>query len=89
LRKSPKRVVDFWAWGPRRRRRASCVGRESPAEAAGIKEGDVIVKIDGAAISNKENLQKLLKEKAADEKLMLVIVRNGKEKEITVRLGEK
>ena len=91
--KKPKKGSGFLGVGTEEtaegKLRVTKVGRESPAEAAGIKEGDVIVKIDGAAISNKENLQKLLKEKAADEKLMLVIVRNGKEKEITVRLGEK
>jgi len=65
------------------------VGRESPAEAAGIKEGDIILKINGSEISSKELMQTMLKEKAADEKLVIIILHNGKEKEIKVQLGEK
>lgn len=69
--------------------RVTKVGRESPAETAGIKEGDVILKINGIEISSKDLMQTMLKEKAADEKLVIIILHNGKEKEIKVQLGEK
>lgn len=69
--------------------RVTKIGRESPAETAGIKEGDVILKIDGKDMNNKDDMQKLLKEKAADDKLVILLLRDGKEVEITVRLAER
>lgn len=65
------------------------VGRESPAELVGIKAGDVILKIDGEEIKNKSAMQKLLKDKAADDKLVILLQREGKEIEVTVRLAER
>lgn len=65
------------------------VGRESPAELVGIKAGDIILKIDGTEIKNKAAMQKLLKDKAADDKLLILLQRDGKEIEVTVRLSER
>lgn len=65
------------------------IGRESPAESAGIKVGDFILELDGKKIKNKEAMQKLLKDKAADDKLVLLLLRDGKEMEITLRLSKR
>lgn len=65
------------------------VGRESPAETAGIKVGDIVIKIDGKDVKNKDAMQKYLKDKAADDKLVIVLLREGKEKEISLRLGAR
>lgn len=69
--------------------RVTKIGRESPAESAGIKVNDIILKIDGKDIPNKDAMQDYLKEKAADDKLVVTLQREGKEIEVTLRLTER
>jgi serine protease Do len=65
------------------------VGRETPAEAAGIKQGDVLRKMDGVDIRSKEQFQKLLGEKSPGDKVQLEFERGGKPLKMEVRLGER
>lgn len=58
----------------------------SPAEKAGLKEKDVITKVDGAAIDERNSLVSLVSRKAVGEKVDLTIIRDGKEQSITVTL---
>lgn len=87
----PKKGSGFLGIGtedtPEGQIRVTEIGRESPAETAGIKVGDIILKMDGKELKNKAAMQKMLKDKAADEKLLILLLRDGKEMEITLRLG--
>lgn len=65
------------------------VGRESPAEKAGLKAGDILLKMDGVDLTTKEQFQELLKEKAPDDRVALELLRNGKPETLTLRLGER
>jgi serine protease Do len=65
------------------------VGRESPAEKAGVKSGDILLKLDGTELKTKEQFQELLKEKAPDDRVALELLRNGKPEILTFRLGER
>jgi serine protease Do len=65
------------------------VGRESPAEKAGVKAGDILLKLDGTELRSKEQFQELLKEKAPDDRVALELLRNGKPETLTFRLGER
>lgn len=65
------------------------VGRESPAEKAGLKPGDVLLRMDGVELASKEQLQELLKEKAPDDRVALELLRSGKVETLTLRLGER
>jgi len=69
--------------------RVSKVGRESPAEKAGIVEGDVILKLNGKPLATRDDLQGMLKEMAAGDKLALEMLRNGKPETLVLRLGER
>jgi serine protease Do len=69
--------------------RVSKVGRESPAEKAGIVEGDIILKFNGTALSTREQLQELLKEMAAGDKLTLDMLRKGRPETLKLKLGER
>jgi serine protease Do len=65
------------------------VGRESPAEKAGLKPGDVLLRMDGVDLATKEQFQDLLKEKAPDDRVALELLREGKSETLTLRLGER
>lgn len=69
--------------------RVTQIGRESPAESAGIRVGDIWIKMDDVSISNKASMRDYLKTKAAGEMMRLVFKRDGKDWEIVLRLGEK
>ncbi len=56
------------------------------AESAGIKEGDVILKIDGKDVNKTNELQSYIAGKSAGTKVDLTIFRDGKEIDKTVTL---
>jgi len=65
------------------------VGKDSGAETAGIKVGDVLLSLNGEPINEKEKLTSLVFERFPGDKLVFVVLRDGAETEITVILGEK
>lgn len=65
------------------------VGRKSPAETAGLKEGDVILKLNDTPVATREDLQKLLKEMAAGDEIALELERGGKTETLTLNLGAR
>ena len=65
------------------------VGRETPAEKAGIKEGDVLLKLNGTDLAAREQLQDLIKEMAAGDKLEIEGQRGGKPQIFKLKLGER
>jgi serine protease Do len=62
---------------------------DGPAANAGIETGDVILELEGEALTDKEHFQSILKEKTRGEEVELLIMRNGEQKKLTVKLGEK
>lgn len=65
------------------------VGSKSPAETAGLKEGDVILRLNGTPLAKREDLQNLLKEMAAGDEISLDLERNGKPETLTLNLGAR
>jgi serine protease Do len=65
------------------------VGNKSPAQEAGVKEGDVLWKLNGKALDKREQLQELLKEMSAGDEVSLEIERDGKKQTLTFNLGER
>jgi len=63
----------------------------SPAEKAGIKEGDIIIEIDGQKITddNKVSLAKVVNQKKIGDVMKVKYVRSGAEFEVEVRLEKK
>jgi serine protease Do len=61
----------------------------SPADKAGIKEGDIITKIDGQLVREKDGgLAKLIAQKKIGETVRLTIWRDGEQKEVSATLEE-
>ncbi|MCH7225268.1 S1C family serine protease [Haloferula sp. A504] len=65
------------------------VGRESPAEVAGIRKGDVLLKMNGTDLSSFDDIKELLKELAPDDEVAFDILRDGKPETITFNLGDR
>lgn len=64
------------------------VTRGSAAEEAGIRQGDVISKIDGRELSSPAVFTDSLAERSPGETLTLTVQRDGREMEVKVRLAE-
>jgi len=66
----------------------SQVNKGSPAEKAEIKPGDVIIKYNGKRVEDTAHLRTAVANTAPGTKVELVILRDGKERAITAKLGE-
>lgn len=60
----------------------------SPAEKAGLKAGDVIIKADGKDITTMDELTEIKNSHQIGDTISLIVNRNGEEKEISVTLEE-
>ncbi|MBL8747232.1 MAG: PDZ domain-containing protein [Phycisphaerae bacterium] len=58
-----------------------------PAEKAGLKEGDVVIKINGSAAASPDDIRSAIKDKNAGDELTLRILRDGTEKDIVITLA--
>ena len=68
---------------------AGDVASGTPAARAGLKAGDVIVRMDGTAISSSEDLGTVLDSKQPGDKLAITYLRGGKSHTVTVTLGTR
>ena len=64
------------------------VAKDSPAEVAGLKAGDIILKINNQEVDEKNSLTKLIQDYTPGQELTLTILRAGEEMEVKVVLGE-
>jgi len=65
------------------------IGKNSAAEKAELKVGDVIRKMDTKEVKTREELQAVIKDKSTGDELELEILRDGKEQKITAELTER
>lgn len=72
--------------------RGALVGKvleNSPAAKAGLRENDVILSFDEQAIQNAGSIYMLLNDTLPESRVMLKIVRDGAERDVTVIMGER
>ncbi|MFA6533557.1 MAG: S1C family serine protease [Patescibacteria group bacterium] len=60
----------------------------SPAAAAGLLVGDIILQVEGEKVGQPKDLSQLIQSYNADQEIELTIVRSGEEKKVKVKLGE-
>lgn len=60
----------------------------SPADKAGINEGDIILEVDGTKVDQENSLSELLRGKSVGDQAVLKVYQDGEEKDITVTLEE-
>jgi serine protease Do len=61
----------------------------SPAQAAGLQKGDVIVRVNGDEITSTRKLTRLMNEIAPDHQARLTVLRGGSEREVNVTVGKR
>jgi serine protease Do len=65
------------------------VAKDSPAEKAGLRKGDVILRFDNEVVSSVRRLNRLVSEVAPDHMVNLTISRGGVEQEVAVTIGKR
>jgi serine protease Do len=65
------------------------VDQDAPAGKAGLKEHDVILEFNGAAVESEEQLRRLLREVPPGRTVNLGISRDGNPMQISVQLGDR
>ena len=61
--------------------------KDTPAEASGLRAGDLIVSIDGRPLVETRTLQRLVGATPAGQELRLVVLREGQRRELRIRVG--
>jgi serine protease Do len=61
---------------------------DSPAEKSGLKQGDVITQFEGKKVHDPHELPSLVASTAPGKRANLTVVRDGKKKKLTVKIGE-
>ncbi|MFW6124142.1 MAG: PDZ domain-containing protein [Acidobacteriota bacterium] len=62
---------------------------DSPADKAGLKVGDVIIKADGKRIKTRKEIGGIIQEKEKNEKMVLVVIRDREEKKIELDVKQE
>ena len=82
-------LADYFGLDNSRGALISEVFEDSPAEKAGLKAGDVVIRADNEKIYEVEDLQDIVYDKKEGDKLELEIVRHGKTQNLTVEVTEE
>src|SRR5882762_6451799 len=62
--------------------------KDSPAEKAGLKKDDVILRFEGESVTSARKLTRLVGEASADQTVRLTISRGGSEQEVSATLAK-
>jgi len=62
--------------------------KDSPAEKAGLKKDDVILRFDGESVSSTRKLTRLVSESSPDQTVRITISRGGGEQEVSATLSK-
>ena len=65
------------------------VMNESPAQKAGLRQNDVILRLDGENVTSVRKLNRLVSEIAPDHTVKITISRNGSEQDVTATIGKR
>jgi S1-C subfamily serine protease len=64
------------------------VGSGTPAERAGIRQGDIVIQVNGEPVRQGADLRRAVRERKPGDDLRLRVLRPGGERDLAARLGE-
>ena len=85
--RSQEQLADFF--GVKEGVLVKLVRKNSAAEKAGSKAGDVVVKVDDSAVATSQEITQALRALGSKKTFMVTVVRNKKEMPLTVTLEER
>jgi len=89
LQEEKELPVDYGALIVKGRQGESAVTLDSAADKAGLKEGDIILELNGEKITSVNSLSKIIQKYNPQDKVTLKILRSNEEKIIEAILGER
>tara|TARA_X000001036_G_scaffold198898_1_gene187133 strand:+ start:287 stop:1645 length:1359 start_codon:yes stop_codon:yes gene_type:complete len=82
-------MQSYWKLKNKKGALVSQILENSPAEKSGLKEEDIIIKVNNTEIENSTDLRNTISEKYPDKEIVLTVLRDNKNKKIKVLLGER
>src|SRR5262245_56859685 len=67
----------------------SSVLTDSPADRAGLRSGDVIVRFNGRTASSPDQLTQLVRDWRVGQSVQVTVIRNGERRTLSARLGNR
>jgi serine protease Do len=89
LQKENSLPADYGAWITAAGESGAAVIAGSPAQTAGLKDGDVILEIGGQKLDQKNSLARVIAKYNPGDKVKLKVLRQDKEMELEATLGER
>lgn len=65
------------------------VSKGEPGDKAGLKAGDIVIAVDGKKATDSRTLVGIIGSKSPNDKVVLTVIRDDKQQNITVTLGER
>ena len=89
VKEENKLSVDYGAWVKKGNSGESAVTKNSAADKAGIKVGDIILELNSEKITQDNSLAIIITKYNPEDKITLKVLRDDKEINIDVILGER
>lgn len=89
IKEENKLSVDYGAWVRKGSNGEVAITKDSAAEKAGIKSGDIILELNNEKITTENSMAKVITRYNAGDKVVLKILRNEEEIYIDVTFGER
>lgn len=84
-----KLSVDYGAYIQKGDNGEAAISKDSAADKAGLKEGDIILEINGEKINSDNSLSKIISKFSPGDKVTLKYLRDGKESTVEATLTER
>ncbi|MFA5878052.1 MAG: PDZ domain-containing protein, partial [Candidatus Staskawiczbacteria bacterium] len=89
LKEKNELPVDYGAWIKKGEKGEVAITKDSAADKAGIKAGDIILEINSQKITQDNSLSKMISRYNPGDAVTLKVLRDGQESDIQVTLGER
>jgi S1-C subfamily serine protease len=89
LQEVNKELLDFFGVKDDKGLLVNSLTKDSPAEKAGLKVGDVIIRVDGQAVGTVADLSELIQDKKKGDKVKVDLIRDKKPMTVEIEVAEE